>query len=599
MCGIVGFIGQNYAQSTLIKLLKKLEYRGYDSSGVATIKCNKIEVTKQEGFIVNLENKIIENNSNIGIAHTRWATHGVANEINAHPHLSQNKKWAVVHNGIIENFNEIKLKIKNNSNIKFISETDTETIPMLLEFNEKKNESVLSNFINSINLLQGSYAICALNSTTPNTIYLAKYKSPLYITKTSKKVIIASDPICFVDMATQYYCLNDNEFCEATLNSLRFYDKNQNLIEKAPTKLDIVESNETYNIFPHYMLKEIHEIPEVLKRIHNTYLNNNPFNLIDKNFVKTINKIYFIGCGTAYHASCMGEKYIEKFARIESRAFIASEFRYQNPIIDKKTMCIFVSQSGETADTLNCLEIAKQKGAKCIALTNVLYSTLAKNVEIVFPVCAGPEKAVASTKAYNAQICILYMFSRHLQNVKYNLNYNYIYDIKTIISQLILPQKNELIELAKEITYENFAFFIGRDFDYITCKEASLKLKEITYINCEAYPSGELKHGFLALINYGTYVFVLATEKKLLDKTLNAAQETYARGAKVILITQLDLPKSKTDFVHKLIKLQNFEEDLMPIVCITYFQLLSYLVSTQKGINPDKPRNLAKSVTVE
>ena len=295
----------------------------------------------------------------------------------------------------------------------------------------------------------------------------------------------------------------------------------------------------------------------------------------------------------------MGEKYIEKFSRFNARAFVASEFRYSNPIIDSHTLAIFVSQSGETADTLAAEELARSMGATTIALTNVLYSSLAKKVDIVLPVCAGHEIAVASTKAYNAQITIMYMFSKHLENILNNNSFNYLDQIEKFSKQLKLPQIIELQKVVEDIVKEHSSFFIGRDMDYVTSEEASLKLKEITYINSTAYPSGELKHGFLALVEKDTPLFVIATEKELLDKTLNAAHEAYARGAKIILITQLDIEKEKCEFVHNLIKLQKFEEEIMPIVSIIVFQLISYYVSIEKGNNPDQPRNLAKSVTVE
>ena len=428
---------------------------------------------------------------------------------------------------------------------------------------------------------------------------MAKRKSPLYIATNGKEIFVASDPICFAGKASEYFAFDDNEFCQASLDGIIFYDNAHNKIIKQPIAMQEFDQFKGKGEYPHFMLKEINETPEVLSRIVKTYQDNNGFAKLSKQMLKHINKIVVVGCGTAYHAGLMGAKYIEKFARIECRVHIASEFRYSNPIIDKNTLCIFVSQSGETADTLAALELAKQKGALTIGLTNVLYSVLAKNVDIVLPVCAGPEIAVASTKAYTAQITILYMLSRHLQNITSKDNFDYIGQVNKLSNNLNIPLTKWLEDIANELIKSNGVFYIGRDMDYVTAEEASLKLKEISYINSSAYPSGELKHGFLALIEEGTHLFVIATDEDLFDKTLNGAHEAYSRGAKVILVTQLDVDKAKVDFVHKIIRLPQFDQELMPIVSIITFQILSYLTSTTKGINPDQPRNLAKSVTVE
>jgi len=598
MCGIVGYIGKNGAEKVLVDLLKNLEYRGYDSAGVAVQLGGDIKVTKASGKIANLEEILNHTKATTGIAHTRWATHGKPTENNAHPHTSQNGKWAVVHNGIIENFEELKNEIKNNSNIEFVSETDTEVVPQLLQMLDS-GVLPIDTFIEACSRLSGSYAIACINKDIEDTLFLAKKKSPLYVAKTNDSVIVASDPICFVNKSKEYYCLNEDEFCQVSTTNIVFYDKNKNEIVKNKVELNGIEENFGKQDFDHFMLKEINEIPSVLSRIVKTYSDNNVFEKINSETVKNINKIIIIGCGTAYHAALMGAKYIEKLARIETTAYVASEFRYTNPIIDDHTLCIFVSQSGETADTLAAQSLVKSRGCRSIALTNVLYSSLAKQVDIIFPVCAGPEIAVASTKAYNAQITVLYMFAKHLQNIKFNMNENYNAQISKLAENLQLPNDEQIKKLARDLVGVNKAFFIGRDRDYITSEEASLKLKEITYINSSAYPSGELKHGFLALIDEGTYLFVIATEKDLLDKTLNGAHEAYARGAKVVLATQLAVDNSKFDFVHKTFKLQNFDEDLMPIVAIITFQMISYYTSIFKEINPDQPRNLAKSVTVE
>lgn len=598
MCGIVGYIGQKVVDEQLVEALKHLEYRGYDSAGIAEIDNNKIIITKAEGKISNLEGLLKKNNNSYcGIAYTRWATHGKPTINNAHPILSDNGEWAVVHNGIIENFGELKSEIRRVNNIKFVSDTDTEVIPQMLQITS--GETLMEKLIAVCKRLRGSYALACLNSSTDKVLYLAKKKSPLYVAINGMEVFVASDPICFCGEAINYYSLEDDEFCKAEINNLMFYDINGIEITKTATKLSEFEVYLGKQKYSHFMQKEIEEVPSVLKRIVNTYRDNNAFQKFDKDFVRGINKIVFIGCGTAYHAGLMGVSLIEKIARIECRAYVSSEFRYSNPILDEHTLCVFVSQSGETADTIAAHDLAKEKGATTIALTNVLYSALAKKADIILPVCAGPEIAVASTKAYSAQITILYMLAKHLSSVIVENNEDYLAIINKLVSQIQKIDKIDLNGLVQELKEEKQAFFIGRDVDYITSEEASLKLKEITYINSCAYPSGELKHGFLALVEEGTFLFVIATQKALLDKTLNAAHEAYARGAKIVLVTGLDVPVEKMDGVYKTIKLPDLDNDLMPIVSIGVFQKLSYLVSVAKGFNPDQPRNLAKSVTVE
>lgn len=597
MCGIIGYIGKDDIEKKLIENLKLLEYRGYDSSGIATLNNGSIQVTKKDGNISCLE-KILKhhNNSTIGIAHTRWATHGKPSVKNAHPHLSNDKVWAVVHNGIIENFSELKHELEHN-NYQFISETDTEIIPNLFQY--LYNKCNIETIINACDKLNGSYALAIINKNQDNTIYLAKKKSPLYVAKNNNEILIASDPICFVGKFNEYYSLEDNEFCEANLDNITFYNNNKEIINKSLIKLDNFETKVDKNNYPHYMIKEIEETPQILKNVALTYKQKNIFSKINKELIEKINKIIFIGCGTAYHAGLMASNYIENFAKIDSKSYIASEFRYSNPLIDEKTLVICISQSGETADTLMAQELAKSKGAKTIALTNVLYSTIAKKCDIVLPTCAGPEMSVASTKAYSSQLSILNMLAKHIANIKFGTNYEYIDELLHLAENLEIQNISTLKELSKELENTESVFYIGRNLDYISCEEASLKLKEITYINSQAYPAGELKHGFLALVDDTTYVFVIATKKELFEKTLNGAFEAKSRGAKLILASQFDIPSHLKDNFHKVIKLQNYSEDIMPIATIIHFQLLSYFTSINKNINPDQPRNLAKSVTVE
>ncbi len=660
MCGIVGYIGNGNQEKILLDMLKHLEYRGYDSAGIAVIndedetssqnekndsqsnKKNlcKIEVTKTKGKLSSLEqllknsNKIPKNkylldtdeldseelqnklkslteeaqednfeNSTCGIGHTRWATHGEATTQNAHPHLSNNNEWSIVHNGIIENFQELKDELVKNK-FTFKSKTDSEIIANLLQHISSNSElDIKSNpilpLIETCKKLKGSYALVCINKNFKNTLFLAKKKSPLYVAKSKKNIVVASDPICFAGKTREYYCLEDDEFCLCTNGKIEFFNKNIETLSKEPTKLENLNNIKNKTNYKHFMQKEINEIPEVLKNIAKRYSNTSLLETFDKTFLKKFNKLVLIGCGTAYHASLIGARYIQDFARIDAQTCVASEFRYKNPIIDAKTLVILVSQSGETADTIAVCEEAKSKGCTTIALTNVEYSTLSKLAHYTLPLCAGTEIAVASTKAYVAQVAVLYMLAKQMQNALLNKTINYIENIENLSNEIIIPSKQEFTTLVDELAKKTSAFFIGRDYDYITCEEASLKLKEITYINSNAYPAGELKHGFLALIDDSSYLFVIATKKALLEKTLNGAYEAKSRGANLIFASQFELDNEvKKDFKYVL-PLPNVNEELMPICAIITFQVISYLTCLKRKLNPDKPRNLAKSVTVE
>ena len=597
MCGIVGYIGSKSASIKLLDLIQNLEYRGYDSAGIAVFLNKKIKITKRAGKIQSLRSQVRVDNSLCGIAHTRWATHGKPNKINAHPHIGANKEWAVVHNGIIENFEKLRKDLEKNENIHFISETDTEVIPQLMESLHNKNK--IDDLIDACNLLQGSFAIVCINKHQSDTLFLAKRKSPLYISLNKDEVFVASDPICFSESVTEYYALDDDQFCVATKGKVVFYDKNKNVITKNQIRLGNIKENSSKEKYKHYMIKEICETPCVLKSIIKLYSENNHLQVFNRKFIKKFDKIEIVGCGTAYHAGLVGATFIREYAKIEANVQIASEFRYSKQIINKKTLCLFISQSGETADTLIAERLAKRKGATTVAITNMVHSTLAKNVDIVLPIYAGYEIAVASTKAYSSQLIVLYMLAKHLKQEIENKNIDYIKTLQIFAKKLRVPKKEELKKIVQILVKTDNVFFIGRGVDFITAKEACLKLKETSYINCLAYPAGELKHGYLALIDNKKYLFVIATDKKVIDKTLSNAHEAYARGAKIVLITQINLPEEKIRFIDRVIKLQKCNKELMPIVAIITMQCLSYYTSIKKGINPDQPRNLAKSVTVE
>ena len=586
MCGIVGFIGNKTPAHNLIKILKRLEYRGYDSSGLAYLSGKKINAIKAAGEISNLENKV--NNKlqvSLALCHTRWATHGAPTEINTHPHLSVNGVWAVVHNGIIENYLDLKCRLKLKD--KILSQTDT---AVLTQFLEERNVQTINDFINAFKLVQGSFAIAAINKTS-KALFLAKNKSPLYVAENNGKFLVASDPVCFSGFSKAYYELKDNEFALISHKKLQFYNFLGEKIVKNEVKLENVEDEEI-NKFPHFMLKEIYETKPALLRVCNIFSSPNMIKILKTIKTNTFERFCFIGCGTAYHASLMGAKIIEKIARIPAEAIVASEFIYSNPILNNKTLYIFVSQSGETADTISALTLVKNAGCQTLALTNVLYSTLAKSADIVLPVCAGREISVASTKAYTCQISILYLLANFIAGGIDNFNLA-IKNLKNAANAILDFDKLTVDRIATMLSNKNEAIFIGKGLDSITAQEASLKLKEVSYINSSSYPSGELKHGFLALITTETPLIAVITQPSLLSKTLNSSNEAASRGANVILVSQCNE-------VNANITIKNLsDENLMPVMSIVPLQYLAYLVSIKRGINPDKPRNLAKSVTVE
>lgn len=641
MCGIVGFIGNGKQEKILVDMLKHLDYRGYDSAGIAIIKNfnekeSKIEVTKTKGKLSSLE-KLLKNNNRIpkkkflfkedinceelqkkletikennesneainsscGIGHTRWATHGEATTQNAHPHLSNNNEWAIVHNGIIENFSELKETLINKK-FTFKSKTDSEVVANLLQlYSSNINKTpTITPLIETCKNLKGSFALACINKNFKNTLLLAKNKSPLYVAKCKKNILVASDPICFAGKTKEYFSFNDFEYCLCSNNKIEFYNKDGEIIEKSAEKLENLNLNKTKKSYKYFMQKEINEIPSVLKNIVKRFTLSNYLETINKTFIKKFNKIVLIGCGTAYHAGLIGARYFKDIARIEASTYVASEFRYSNPIIDSKTLVILISQSGETADTIAVCEQANKKGCTTLALTNVEYSTLSKLANITFPLCAGTEIAVASTKAYVAQVAVLYILANKFKNELLDKEIDFLQNLQNLSEKIVIPTKQDFSTIIDELSKKQTAFFIGRDYDYITCEEASLKLKEITYINSNAYPAGELKHGFLALIDENSYLFVIATKRDLLDKTLNGSYEAKARGANIIFASQFEIENEiKKDFKYFL-PLPNVEENLMPIASIIPFQVLAYLVCLKRKLNPDKPRNLAKSVTVE
>ena len=598
MCGIVGFFGNENVEETLISKLKMLEYRGYDSSGVAVKKGDKLIVTKAVGEIENLQKVIVPaEGARIGIAHTRWATHGKPSEENAHPHVSEDSDWAVVHNGIIENYESLKTNLQK-SGYAFYSDTDTEIIAKLLEYYRKKIN--ISNnheaLIRCCAKLEGSYALAVINKNK-DKIYFAKNKSPLYCAVKGNEFMLASDPICFAGFADEYYALKDKEFGYYAEGYLVFFNDLNAQIEKETIKLDCA-SYDLKNDYPHYMIKEINESKSVLKAVKEYYSEEAALFALKNVDLANIDSIKIVGCGTAYHAGLVGANIFEKILGVECATFVASEFRYKDPKINERTLVILVSQSGETADTLAALEISKQKGAHTIAVVNVEYSTLAKNAEIVLPIKAGVEIAVASTKAYIAQIAVLYIAAEKIASIKSGKIFS-LEAFNEVIGALSDKNDDQLKFIANKLQYQDSLFMIGRGDDYCTAQEACLKIKETSYINANTYFAGELKHGFLALITDNTYVIVFATEEGVLKKTLANAEEAKARGGKLILLTDIELDEEQKTNFYRIIKVKKVNSPLQSIVNIVPWQKIAYYMSVNKGYNPDKPRNLAKSVTVE
>lgn len=588
MCGIVGYIGKNKNIIDIVKTLKKLEYRGYDSSGIlAVLDSGETLKVKKTGNISNLESAVPDKMCRVAIAHTRWATHGKPTEENAHPHSSCGGEWSVVHNGIIENYLALKQGLKNKPQ----SQTDTAVVAEVLE--EKNAENIL-DFIDVMGLLDGSYAIVATSKKDKNSIFLARNKSPLYVSiDDDNNVLVASDPICFVGFSKTYYSLKNQEYAVAKNGTIDFYDKTKNQILKTKEVLgeDFELANKSH--YKHFMLKEIMEEPEALKRLIRTYRDSGIINKFNHEFINSFNEVKFVGCGTAFNAGLVGARYFEKLTGKKAQAVVSSEFIYSEPVFaDSKTLFVFVSQSGETADTLRAVEVAKQHNATTIALTNVLYSSLAKQTDFVLPVCAGPEIAVASTKAYVCQLAALYMLASKISNK----HRDFFEDIEGVANKILNFDFKKIDGMAEGLKSKSDAIFIGKDIDYITAGEASLKLKEVGYINSAHYTSGELKHGYLALVEKGTPLIVCANNKKTNQKTFNAASEAVSRGAYEIVLTNEKIEENNS---RKVIFFDEENELLLPLLTIVPLQYLAYKVSVLKNINPDQPRNLAKSVTVE
>lgn len=603
MCGIVGYVGKDKALPKLITGLKNLEYRGYDSAGVAILDGEKLDIVKNKGRIKNLE-EILDYDKlggNIGIAHTRWATHGIPSLENAHPHMDSKHNFAVVHNGIIENYQELKEKLIHLG-YTFVSETDTEVIPMLMEYYYEIEKDVFRAFQKTTSDLKGSYAILVISPLLPNSILVAKNNSPLVIGKSEDGIFAASDIPAIISYTKDFYFLEDGE--SALINEdITFYDKDFKEIQKNYKTIDWEVDATSKNGYEDYMLKEIHEQPKALEEsLAGIVLNNKPvqfMNLsLDKNYLKELSSIYIVACGTAMHAGLTGKYAIEKLCRIPVNVVVASEFRYQDPILDKHSLCIFISQSGETADTIAALKLARSNRAKTITVTNVFESSITREADYTIYTHAGPEIAVASTKAYTSQVGVLISLAIYIKETLNGCSEETKLLKKELLSipklmEDIMKDTDTYHMLAKEMMHINDMYYIGRGNDYHIAMEGSLKLKEISYIHSEAYPAGELKHGPIALIDNGTYVMGIITDSKTSEKTWSNLEEVKSRGAKIILVTNQNI---EDDIV---IRIPLVNPILAPLLAVIPLQFIAYYIAKEKGLDVDKPRNLAKSVTVE
>ena len=606
MCGIVGYIGRGNTKKIILQGLKTLEYRGYDSSGIALISKGNIVVEKKAGRIEKLEESIAGKDypSDIGIGHTRWATHGVPSDKNSHPHYSMDKSVAVVHNGIIENYQNLRKELVGKGFI-FSSDTDTEVISQLIQ--DMYNGDILDTVEKVIKRLVGSYAIGVIHKDHPNELICAREHSPLVIGIGNGENFIASDVSALLKYTKDVYYLEDGDIATLKIGSVEIFDRDKKTVSREKKHIEWSLEQATKCGYPHFMLKEIFEQPQVIKetfekRVHNKKIDFS--DILTYEEIKNINKIYIVACGTAYHAGLQGQFAFQKIAKLEVFTDVASEFRYSNPFIDEKTMVIFVSQSGETSDTLAALKEAKNKKALTVAITNVVGSTISREAHKVIYTMAGPEIAVASTKAYTTQITIFYLFSLYIGKLKGVISdekyQEYLSDIENIPEkvQKVINNHEKIKFIAEYLKDKTNGFFIGRGLDYKIALEASLKMKEVSYIHTEAFASGELKHGTIALIESGTPVIVIATQKNLLDKSVSNIKEVKARGAYIITVG-FENDENLKEVSDSFISLPLCDDLFSGFLSIIPLQLLAYYTSSLKGIDVDKPRNLAKSVTVE
>lgn len=600
MCGIVGYIGYQNSKEILLKGLEKLEYRGYDSAGIATRNDNEVTVTKAKGRIAELRREADnEIDGQTGIGHTRWATHGIPNYENSHPHQSTSERFTLVHNGVIENYEE--LKEQYIPNVTLVSDTDTEVIVQLVEHFSETGLSTEEAFTKVVSLLHGSYALGLLDREDSETIYVAKNKSPLLVGIGEKFNVIASDALAMIQVTSEYKELKDQEIVLVKRDDVVIKNLDGEVVERESYIAEIDASDAEKGIYEHYMLKEIHEQPAVMRRIIQEYQDDQGELKIDPEIVKDVkeaDRIYIIAAGTSYHAGLVGKEYIEKWAGIPAEVHVASEFVYNMPLLSENPLFIYISQSGETADSRAVLVETTKLGHKSLTITNVAGSTLSREADHTLLLHAGPEIAVASTKAYTAQIAVLSILSQVVATERgRKADIDLLRELAKVTAAIetIVDDAPKMEQIATDFleTTRN-AFFIGRTIDYNVSLEGALKLKEISYIQAEGFAGGELKHGTIALIEEGTPIVALATQEGVNLSIRGNVKEVVARGAHPCIIAMEGLEKPGDTYV-----IPHVHELLTPLVSVVTLQLISYYAALHRGLDVDKPRNLAKSVTVE
>lgn len=608
MCGIIGYVGdEQRAMEVILDGLSKLEYRGYDSAGLAIIENGKIFIEKKSGKLENLRNALKgkEESAYVGIGHTRWATHGNPTDENSHPHFSSDRKVAVVHNGIIENYLELKEELTKEGYI-FTSQTDSEVVAHL--FSKHYDGDMLSTLRKVTERIRGSYALGIIERENPDRLVCVRKESPLIIGLGKGKNFIASDVPAILKYTREVIFLDNSEMAIVEKDRVSVYDSQGKKLEKAISKIEWDMEQANKGGYPHFMLKEIEEQPEVIEKTLDVYMNTNGkvdfSSSLKKLDLSKIKEIYIVACGTAYHAGLQGAYFFKKISGIKTEVDIASEFRYSDPFIDESTLAIFISQSGETLDTLMAMKMAKEKGATTLAITNVLGSTISREADMVIYTLAGPEISVASTKAYTAQVTLFYLLALYFGEKKILIDGNkyesYLDTIHMLSDQVkkVIDKKEQIRAIANKIKDKRNGFFIGRGIDDKCGREGSLKMKEITYIHTEAFSAGELKHGTIALIEEGTMVIAIATQEDMIEKIISNIKEVKARGAYVIALTK-EKYKNVADISDEIILIDDVEDILAPTVANISLQLLAYYTAVEKRLDVDKPRNLAKSVTVE
>ncbi|WP_027410624.1 glutamine--fructose-6-phosphate transaminase (isomerizing) [Anoxybacteroides tepidamans] len=600
MCGIVGYIGKQDSKEILLRGLEKLEYRGYDSAGIAVLNEDGVHVFKEKGRIADLRGIVNPHvQAPLGIGHTRWATHGVPSRVNAHPHQSASQRFTLVHNGVIENY--ALLQRDYLQDVELRSDTDTEIIVQLVEKFVNDGLEVEEAFRKTLTLLKGSYAIALIDEQNPDVIYVAKNKSPLLVGIGNGFNVVASDAMAMLQVTNQYVELMDKEMVIVKRDAMTIKKLDGQVVERAPYTAELDASDIEKGTYPHYMLKEIDEQPLVMRRIIQKYQDAKGALTIDQKIIDAVleaDRLYIVACGTSYHAGLVGKQLLEKWAKIPVEVHIASEFSYNMPLLSEKPLFIYISQSGETADSRAVLVQTKELGYKALTITNVPGSTLSREADYTLLLHAGPEIAVASTKAYTAQIAVLAILAAVAANAKgVELDFNLVKELGIIanVMEMLCDAKEEMEKIAREyLATTRNCFFIGRAVDFYVGLEGALKLKEISYIQAEGFAGGELKHGTIALIENGTPVIALATQEHVNLSIRGNVKEVVARGANPCIISMRGLETDEDRYV-----IPAVHPALTPLVSVVPLQLIAYYAALHRGCDVDKPRNLAKSVTVE